>query len=143
MPKVKQPQPQEKKAKRKHHQSSESGTAAGAAAAVPDEDMNHGDDDDIDDDIDGDDAIDGNGGDDDDHPTVTPAGRAELAAHCSKYVQTHRSIKELSVQVGVLRKALKDQEKNLLMLMQNVKLEEIAVDGSKITRSRKLQIFDE
>lgn len=143
MPKVKQPQPQEKKAKRKHHQSSESGTAAGAAAAVPDEDMNHGDDDDIDDDIDRDDADGDDGGDDDDHPTVTPAGRAELAAHCSKYVQTHRSIKELSVQVGVLRKALKDQEKNLLMLMQNVKLEEIAVDGSKITRSRKLQIFDE
>ena len=74
---------------------------------------------------------------------MTPAGRAELAAHCSKYVQTHRSIKDLSVQVGVLRKALKEQEKNLLILMQNVKLEEIAVDGSKITRSRKLQIFDE
>jgi len=148
MPKVKQQHHQQQKTKRKRGHDNESVAGGGAAAAEVENDGDSH----IDIDEGDGDGGDGDGGDDDgdrdgdggdDGSTVTAEGRAELTAQCSKYVQTHRSIKDLAAQVGVLRKTLKEQEKNLLAVMQNVKLEEVVVDGSKITRSRKLQIFDE
>jgi hypothetical protein len=58
-------------------------------------------------------------------------------------VELNRQIKELGARITLLRKNQKGLEKNLLAIMQTIKLEEIVVDGVKISRIKKLQIVDE
>jgi predicted nucleic acid-binding Zn ribbon protein len=66
-----------------------------------------------------------------------------LAERCAEYVELNRQIKELGARITLLRKNQKGLEKNLLAIMQTIKLEEIVVDGVKISRIKKLQIVDE
>lgn len=66
-----------------------------------------------------------------------------LADRCAAYVDLNRQIKDLASKITALRKTLKTQEKDLLEIMQNIKLEEIDVDGVKITRIKRLHINDD
>lgn len=66
-----------------------------------------------------------------------------LADRCAAYVDLNRQIKDLASKITALRKTLKTQEKDLLEIMQNIKLEEINVDGVKITRIKRLHINDD
>ena len=76
-------------------------------------------------------------------PAADPLDNEVLAERCGAYVELNRKIKELASQMTALRKTLKTQEKDLLLIMQTIKLEEIDVDGVKITRIKRLQITDE
>lgn len=74
---------------------------------------------------------------------AAPLDNEVLAERCAAYVELSRKIKDLAAQITALRKTLKTQEKDLLLIMQTVKLEEINVDGVKITRIKRLQVTDE
>ena len=79
----------------------------------------------------------------DDEAVAVPETDEVLAERCAEYVELNRQIKELGARITLLRKNQKGLEKNLLAIMQTIKLEEIVVDGVKISRIKKLQIVEE
>lgn len=62
---------------------------------------------------------------------------------CAEYVELNAEIKETGARVTAMRKNLKTLEKALLEIMHATKLEDIVVDGVKISRIKKLQIIDQ
>ena len=75
--------------------------------------------------------------------TTTTTDNEVLTQKCAEYVELNRQIREASNRVTLMRKTLKGLEKNLSTIMETINLEEIIVDGVKITRVKKLHVIDE
>lgn len=93
----------------------------------------------------GDDDVDGEGDEENGNGRKRVALQHDEAfvSKCAEYVELNAEIKETGARVTVMRKNLKTLEKALLEIMHATKLEDIVVDGVKISRIKKLQIIDQ
>ncbi len=73
----------------------------------------------------------------------TPPSSDVLNCRAQEYFNVTQQIKDLGAQVTVLRKKLKDVEKSLLSGMVLNNLEEIEINGVKISRTRRLIMKDD